>query len=241
MLEASDEPVQPAHALPQIEITSTPAIDRQRSPAAPPLGVVHLLLWMACCALYLGIMRRQFDVEPGALGLVMLAAFGLSTSLAWTGLAIFATRRLRGARWPIEPGEWLLAALGLQFTLAWLIRLVDSRLITSQQSVVEAVICCFLLLPLLGRPARPWTIVFALLITLMAMPLVVMALSLLGWIDVPRRGLWEGITLLRSAATIGIVPLAAAIDRRRHSWLHRLGLIVFVYDRIVRLVVELGF
>lgn len=241
MLEASDEPVQPSHALPQIEISSTPAVARKPLPTAPPQGVVHLLLWMACCALYLGIMRRQFEVEPGAVGLVMLAAFGLSTSLAWTGLAIFATRRLRGARWPIEPGEWLLAALGLQFALQWLIRLVDSRLVTSQQSLVEAVICCFLLLPLLGRPARPWTMVFAVLIALMAMPLMAMALSLPGWIDVPPRNVWAGLSLLRSAAIIVMVPLAAAVDRRRYSWLHRLGLIVVVYDQVVQLVLELGF
>jgi hypothetical protein len=229
MLDASHEPAQPQPALPRIEIATKPLVTRRSAP--PPLGIDHLMLWVACCALYMAFMRRMIMVEPGALGLSILAAYGLAASLSWAGLAILVTRQLCGRLWPIHTGEWLLATVGLQFALQAAAELLVGRLPGFPYHLIDALICCFLVMPLLGKLPRRWSIVFGALVILTAWPPLAVVLTNHEWTAMPP---W--FLLARSAAMIMLVLPAAAIDLRRgerYGWLHWLGLGVFCYDQLM--------
>jgi hypothetical protein len=228
MLDASHEPAQPQPALPRIEIATKPLVTRRSAPP-PPLGISHLMLWVACCALYMAIIRHLNAVEPGALGLLILAAVGLSPSLGWAGLAIFVTRRLCCRRWPIHPGEWLLAALGLHYGLQAIAELLASRFIGF--TVIEVLTCCFFVVALLGKLSRRWTAVFGVLVIIAAVPPLAHVLAIPAWFATQPFSL-----LMTSAAGIVLVLPAAAIDLRRgerYGWLHWLGLGVFCYDQLM--------
>jgi hypothetical protein len=239
MRKASNEPVEPSRALPQIEIAPIPAVGRPtRWPAPPPRpGIGHLMLWVACCALFMGLVRPGVQAPPGAVGLAVLAAVGLSASLGWAGLAIVATRCLR-TRWPIQPGEWLLAALGVRLGLEALAVLLEAhRFVHSPQLVVESLVCCFLVLPLFGKLPRTWIIVFIVMILITAVPLVTAVLALVGWFDLPPAFVQTGMAGTQSPVTLLVVLLAMGIDHRQgnqYGWLHWLGLATLSWHHLLR-------
>ena len=82
----------------------------------PRFGLSHLLLWMTCCAIYLAAVGKMSEQEPGAIGLAIVSFIAFGYGAALSGLLIFLSRRIRRERWPIEPGEWLVLALGAQLS-----------------------------------------------------------------------------------------------------------------------------
>lgn len=102
-------------------------------PATPPLGIRHLLLWVAGCAVALAAYRLTSAGQETAPGdQAFTAAWQMANSTAYgaalAGLAIMGWRRLRGdRRLPCLPGHWLLllgavtALLDAGFTLGFLL------------------------------------------------------------------------------------------------------------------------
>ena len=90
--------------------------------AEPPrLGIIHLLVWTACVAFYLGIIRSFWLLLPGGSetsgALIFANLFGMANGTALGGLVLFAARRYRRIRFPVHPGEVLLVALGVSTVL----------------------------------------------------------------------------------------------------------------------------
>jgi hypothetical protein len=104
------------------------------SPPRPRLRIAHLLVWTACTALYLGVLRGTIlpvTKEPNVADLansvpvavlMVLASVGSGASLA--GLALWIACRRGGMSFPEFPGEYLIAmrgvSTGIQMAaLAW--------------------------------------------------------------------------------------------------------------------------
>ena len=96
---------------------ATPVSGRASPGTPPPLSVGHLLLLTACYALYLSVVRSQAKAGPGVVGALLVCVFALGPGTAWAGCAVFLARRWRRARWPVEPGHWLLVVVGAQAAL----------------------------------------------------------------------------------------------------------------------------
>jgi hypothetical protein len=116
----------------QPESTGSVAEPPSTAPAAPRLGVVHLLLWTFCSALYLAVLRAIYAMQGDVGTLVMVQqTYGLLhaiiTGAAITGTIALVSARVRGGP-PLlwHPGHWLLfvaaitavATLPLAFSFA---------------------------------------------------------------------------------------------------------------------------
>jgi hypothetical protein len=84
--------------------------------AAPKLGIIHLLVWMACTAGYLGADEM---LNPWPVGVdrplsddVMSALDAMPVGAAIGMLLLLVARRRRGRPFPVHPGEFLGTLIG---------------------------------------------------------------------------------------------------------------------------------
>lgn len=196
--------------------------------AVPRLGVVHLLLWTGCCAVFLGLARGLAMQPVGVLGAVVLIMLALGCGTAWTGLLISVGRWLRGARWPLEPGQWLLTIEGVAVGLLVAEQFDRSHIFRNPRAVIDAVTACLFVLPLFSRKLpMPWKWMFGLLSLVYAMPLLVICLQ--AWAHAPRTLQWLADQLSphrkMSCAAAGAAGLAVVdhLTGRRWGWLHWTG------------------
>jgi hypothetical protein len=210
-------------------------VSRGRPPEAPPrLSVAHLLLLTACYAVYLSAVRSQAQGEPGVIGGLLACVFALGPATAWTGCAVLGWRRWRKARWPVEPGLWLMAVVGAQTAFGVAHGSLAQPVFSSPHAVSAALAACLLVLPALGRglPAA-WKAVFCLMAALYVAPLLVVSLNLIfgiGGAPAARLG-----PMLASGYSPVAVLLAAGLagwelwHGTRRGWLHGLGLAVYAW------------
>lgn len=148
---------------------------------------------------------------------------------------MFAWRNIRRTPWPIEPGLWLGAALGVRLALEILLTLAPRPLFQSTEVMLDAVTCLCLVTPLFGRdvPAR-WKTIVVLLITLYGLPLLLMGTT----VELPFSLLRYG----RPSAIIALLIAAAVADKysgRRGTWLHNLGICVWIAYALFTIVLRL--
>jgi hypothetical protein len=227
-----DEPA--GEPLPQIEVHSPRRLSKPAGPPPPP-SVSHLLLFVACCAVYLAVARRLIAADPTPLGLAIVGGYGLCIAGAWFLLCVFLTRCVRATPWPIEPGLWLGAGLGVRLALEILLTLPKRPLFHSTETVLDAVTCLCLVTLLFGRDVtRHWKVIAILLLLGYGLPLAALAVF-----DVPAALLRFG----RPALVVVLLAAGLGLDRRRgmpRTWLHKLGLCIWaayvLFTAILRLV-----
>lgn len=197
--------------------------------AVPPrLAIGHLLLWTACCGVFLGLARSLAVRPAGAVGALVLLLVAVGYGTAWMGLAISLSRILRSSRWPLEPGQWLLAIEGVTLALLVVERSVRSPVLRNPWAVIDAVTACMWLLPLFSRklPAH-WKWLFGALALAYAWPLAVISLD--AWVGAPHKLVWlaDQFSANRkqafAAAVAVLLALADHWARRRWGWLHWVG------------------
>ncbi|HUY90918.1 MAG TPA: hypothetical protein VMV10_19435 [Pirellulales bacterium] len=212
------------------------ATERRAPPRLPPprLSVKYILLWIAGAAAAMAAVRRLNPVEPGAIGLLLVSGYAAGCGAAWTGLSLWIARALRGASWPVEPGHWLLVALGTRLALELAIRLGAPQAFVAPHAVLDAATCCLFVLPLLSRslPAL-WKGCFAFLCLLAAWPLAMIVLESFG-IGLPEPLAVSGMWVERQqswlvALTAGGFALADWRAWRKRTWLHWTGLGVVLW------------
>lgn len=81
------------------------------------LGIIHLLVWMACVAFYLGVFKGLLAAIPYLAGrptitMIPLYLQGMGSGTALAGLLLYFARSCRRVPFPTYPGEYLLVALG---------------------------------------------------------------------------------------------------------------------------------
>ncbi len=148
-----------------------------KRPGPPPFGTLHLLLWVACTGAYLAA-TRQLYVDLPLMG--ALAAMGLvmPRGAAWAGLCILGWRIWKKSPWPIEPGLWLAATVGLCLLAEVLLTLgAPAQQFDNPTAVQAALACVIFVLPTLSRDlAKPWKCFFLFLLAIWGWPLL-MAMS----------------------------------------------------------------
>jgi hypothetical protein len=200
---------------------------KRSCPTPPRLGTVHLLIWTACCAAFLGAARSLAQRPAGVMGAAFLVVVAMGAGLAWAGLVITLSRAARGRLWPIEPGQWLLATLGVLEAAELFALLGATYGMRNQQAVVLAVSACAFVWPTLSRRLEPrWKWLFAAACVLFALPLLVSLLA--AQVDLPPAALRTVGQLtprrLTAALAVAAVVLAALEPGRRgRGWLHWVG------------------
>lgn len=196
----------------------------------PSLGIVHLLLWTACCAAVFGLARALMHERAGAGGAIVLVLVAMGHGAAWAGLAITLARTFRGRTWPIEPGQWLLALLGVLAAVEWLTGFTaPRRILRDPQGVVLAITGCAFVVPLFSRRLPlGWKWLFGAFSLLCAAPLLFALVA--SQIDMPVAlgRVASQLTLKRILAltAVGAGVLAACErDRRQRTWLHWAGIV----------------
>lgn len=187
-----------------------------------------MLLWTGCCAVFFGLARGLAWQPVGALGAVVLIMLAVASGTAWAGLLISLCRWLRGSRWPLEPGQWLLAVEGAVIGLLVAEQFDRSHLLRNHWAVIDAVTACLFVLPLFSRKLpTPWKWLFGLLALVYVLPLAVICLQ--AWAHAPRSLQWLAQRLppdrKMSCAAVGAVGIAIADlwAGRRWGWLHWTG------------------
>jgi hypothetical protein len=234
---ASDDRDPAAATFPAIR----PRNDERRAPSrssAPRLSVGHILLWIAGAAAAMAAVRRLSPVEPGALGLLLVSGYAAGCGAAWTGLCLWIARSLRGETWPVEPGHWLLVALGARLALELAIRLGAPRAFAAPQAVLDAATCCAFALPLLSRSlAALWKVCFALLCFVTSWPLMIIVLENFWFALAPplaASGVWIEHQRPWLVALVALVfAFADWRASRSRTWLHWTGFGVALWLAIV--------
>jgi hypothetical protein len=231
----------PTHDAPDIVIVTQGRSGGNSAPAAavrarPRLGVAHLLVWIGCCAVFLGLARGIERRPSGTLGAMFLTLVAASYGAAGAGLTITLARTVRGAPWSIEPGQWLLAILGVVVGVEVLGEIASPRWLRDPQAVVEAAAACAFVVPLLDRRlAHPWKWLFGALALAHALPLLLALLAEQTNAAGTLLRVAGQFTPRRLTATAALAALVLAIfDRLRlaarcergeeRGWLHWTGI-----------------
>lgn len=204
-------------------------IDDASTTLPPRFGLSHLFLWMTCCAIYLAAVGEMSEQEPGAIGLAIVSFTAVGYGAALSGLLIFLSRRIRRVRWPIEPGEWLVLALGAQLSaeLAMYRWLVPDP-IRSPGGVAAVITCCLLVLPMLDRHVtKPWKAYCCIVLLFFVKPLVDYCLVLLDLQIILPSALGAALLDYRWLILPFLATIVCVYDRvheMRRGWLHWAGL-----------------
>lgn len=117
----TDPPVHPLDGdpSPAAAVESPPPPDN-----SPPLSIMHLLIWTALSAAMMGYSNLVTSLQgqqprgfsewldsPALLTIRTAGAVGNATTLG--GLLLLISRRRRGIRFPVQPGEWILVMRGI--------------------------------------------------------------------------------------------------------------------------------
>ena len=217
----------PPPVLPLIQVERQPLPSTKRP--LPRFGLAHLMLWTGCVCGYLAIVRALSQQQIGWVGAVVVTLQAIGGGGGWAGLLIFAGRRFRGAGWPIEPGEWLLAVLGTRLVLEVLLAQVPKTFLTAPETVLAALTGCLLVVPALSRRLpTPWKVLFCVLALLYSGPLLAVCLRFgLPEHQVTLTQIAQFISWLRPGVTAALVVVVAGVVHfrgRRFGWLHWAGL-----------------
>jgi hypothetical protein len=200
----------------------------------PRLGISHVMVWIACCAVYMGAARFTWAdamrQNNGGFLPVSIALHSLSSGAFLAGVFLFIVRRCRGLSFPIQPGEWLLTVLGLKIGVSLasgvLVHLVTD-LPFAGQNYARMATCWLFVIPVVfaGAPRRWRAFFWAVLITDIVLELQI-SLALIGTF---QSSVFRGaIGLLPAAVLLVAVWLDLRRDPRR-PWTHWSGVLAYLW------------
>jgi hypothetical protein len=190
-------------------------------PPRPPLRIAHLLIWTACTALYLGVLRGTIlpiTTEPNVANLgssvpvatlMVFASVGSGAGLA--GLVLWFAYHRRGIRFPVHPGEYFIPMRGISAVIQSLQFAITPSFLSEPDSIgwiifsLSALWAVEIMAPFLAArwlSVRPWPTFFFL------------------------RGLLSFCPYLGQAASLVPLILVICLDHRRarqYPWTHWLG------------------
>lgn len=220
--------------------------DLQAPPTARPrLGIIHLLLWMACVAMSFAFRNTYAGLygSPQRGADMFDVVFGIGAGTAMAGAVLFAAWRLRGIAFPIHPGEFLWVLYGLAEVLHWMhqglllcleimgaISWAPTRPVIVhilRPELLWPVMCCWPVLCLKDRWWRAW---FALSLVTG----IVAAYFLVAYfLRLPYVHPHVGLRLVTVMGGVFIVAVMRDLLRhRKYPWTHWVGITVVVWESV---------
>jgi hypothetical protein len=223
-------------------------------PAQPPMGVGHLMLWMAGSGVLLMLYRGVFEfpdsslsptwVRPYQFVIATISSFVGGISIASLILAAYRPVT-RGVSFPCQPGHWLMVAQGFVTVIHFLgLVLIKAISDTSElsvtfnflSSIAAHGICSvlFILICIRLRDALHWKLFFVVAAGAQAL----LTMAFLGmWSTRFLNARFTSLEFQLSSSVLTLVPILlliltviiAAIDiryRRQRDWLHWVGVAV---------------
>lgn len=197
----------------------------------PRLGIRHLMLWTACCGLFLGIERALFVGDDGSFSRFQSPVYVwhcVYNGAALTACLLWVPWKRAGIRFPSEPGEWLLILAAVFFVVSFGTRAILASPLQLYWPIGESVATCWLfLVPFcLARAPNRWETAFALFLARDI--LVVLAIIVFSWgIELDYGQIWFPICVL---------SLVVALDlksRTRYRWTHWVGVSFYLLHLLV--------
>jgi len=153
---------------------------------------------------------------------------------AYTGGIELVIRACRGARWRVEPGHWLLAAIGVAAFVQILAEMANQSLgrqLFATLGIYVSVLGLTLLAPLLARDTpRVWRIFIGLQMVMLLQSFALAAQPIeTTWSD----ALSQFVTSYEPLATFLLIAFTAWMDPERNArrWLHWAGVAVWILSR----------
>lgn len=117
----------------------------------PRLSIGHIFLWITVCAIFFSVIQVAAKVPATGIGALRAAAIVVLESIPVSAAIVVTTRLVRGVRYPIQPGEWLLFVLGMAILLRTAEVLWPEDSIFVPTTIAAAAICCVKAIPTLSR------------------------------------------------------------------------------------------
>ncbi len=229
-------------------------------PEPPRLGILHLMVLTACVALWMGILRAlALTTEGDVLTLgsdpywaTAGSLYGIGGGAALAGLILFFARRLRGFRFPVHPGEYLLLISAVSATLQFgiITMLVMTSFLDDSSElpnwfvpilmlVAFAVNAVVFLWALVRVKIRRWRIY------LLSIPVChVAGYGLMWmWFSIARPGpmadVIQNLAPLAAGVVLLIVVMQDHFEGKRYPWSHWMGVALRLWFDCVRIVLLL--
>jgi hypothetical protein len=185
------------------------------------------MLWLTACAIYLAasrtFLRRAPQTTAEHVRLWLLAAY---TGTCWAGAAMAIASWRQRSRPSIEPGTWLLWAVGVILAAEVIVGGLPESLPVVKPSLLMATTCLATAWPTLSRHlAGHWKLLFTVLGVLESIRMVAVVLALTQDIDLLAR---LPMPYPRVRAIVALTVLGALLvhdqrTERQYSWLHWTG------------------
>jgi hypothetical protein len=215
----------------------------------PRLGIVHFLVWMSLNAVLFALFRSQlsqpYERLPWLQVTLMIQVTQAATAIGG-GPLLFVARRWRGYRYPVEPGEWILVAIGTDLLIRGGITKLLSLFVVSNGVDAFArlgvflmlIPVCLWLLPAFLVSRASWKWYFG------TMTLLHCGRGLLGFLaitDLPTDVAAYACAILATIAMM-ILLYSVITDWRREAdrgWAHGVGVLTFLLYPVQMLIVAL--
>ena len=248
----SDQPGESPFASTDSSGAGTPLADR---PEPPRLGILHLMVLTACVALWMGIRRALVLATGGDVSTLGSDPYqaavgslrGIGGGAALAGLILFFARRLRGFRFPVHPGEYLLVISGVTITLQLAMypvyvsiahRDISSRMwgFVSLRLAELAVSAVLFIWALVRLKIWRWRVY------LLSIPVCYLggyALIRTAAPPGPMFFLMQGVAPLAVSVVLSLVVIQDHLEGKQYPWSHWMGVALRFWLDVVRIVSSL--
>jgi hypothetical protein len=218
---------------------------------APRLSIMHLLIWTALSAVFMGyfnlVMRLQPDSMPRAItdwinspaNFAFRTVGSMASGAELGGVLLFVARRWRGLRFPVQPGEWLLfmggitSLLGMVSYLSLMVTRETLGVGEFRTAAYSLIICLFgiaeYMFPWLGcKDSRAWRWFFftATVLAFLTLFMTLVGIAFRGaLLQLPQPGLIHWIAIGFAAVTFAIAVIGDLRRRTSRGWVHWVGVV----------------
>ncbi len=211
--------------------------------ADPPLSIRHLMVWVACVAVYLSVIQtivRFLQVSPsGGVDTAFWAVAGIWQGTGLAGVLLLVVRRFRGTKFPRHGGEMLWIILGIEAAMGLLrypILFVQSSgwgntVLFAYGLLGLGVWAAVYLYAILQAETRRWRVVFVVTVgTGIVVPVLQLLAAQFGGVGATAV-VSSTVHLVHQLAIVVSVGIASWIDFReplRYPWSHWTGIVLYV-------------
>jgi hypothetical protein len=221
------------------------------TPREPRLSIMHLMIWTATSAAMMAFFNLWTSLQSSSarasvaeslkspVMMTMQTLWAMGTGAYLGGVLMFISRRLRGMRFPVQPGEWLMVTFGIgnlvNLTVYLALMAMDNRdqstfggfiifhsvrqLVHTAEFLMPAVMC---------KDSVAWRAFFwvATAVSLLALGLVLVGIvDEMSFFRFFQPGIFRGVTLGICALIFALAVIGDLLRRTNRAWVHWVGVV----------------